>query len=188
MNKGAAALIMLALSVLLLPLQWILAMAAAALWHELCHYWAIRLCGGKVTDFRAGFSGAKLEVLGLTEKQELLCALAGPAGGLLLLLFARWLPRTAMCAAVQSVYNLLPIFPLDGGRILRCGLGVIWPNKAQRICHAVTILTLVFLGALGIWGCFVLRLGILPLLISTGSIMRAINAKFPCKPVAYSLQ
>lgn len=193
MNKSggmcAAALLLLALCILVLPLQWILALLLAALWHELCHYIAIRLCHGNICGFWVGIGGARLEVHGMTQGQELLCAMAGPVGGLLLLPLARWIPRIAICAAVQSAYNLLPVFPLDGGRALRCVLErFLPPGKTDIICSAVTVLVLCVMAAFGVLGCIMLRLGVVPLVASAGGIIRVICSKIPCKPAAYPIQ
>ena len=57
---------------------------------------------------------------GMSTTKTLICVLAGPIGSLLLLLYIRWIPRIAFCALVQTIYNLLPIYPLDGGRAIRC--------------------------------------------------------------------
>lgn len=188
MNKGALALLVLALGILMLPLQWIFAMILAAVWHELCHYWVIRLCGGRIEGFGAGFPGARMRVFGLTQMQELICALAGPVGGLLLLLFVRWMPRLALCGSAQSLFNLLPVFPLDGGRALRCMLEILFPGKADGVCQAVSACALGLLGGLGLYGCFALRLGLMPLFLASAVIMRAVQAKDPCKPGVYSVQ
>ena len=176
MAVSGAFLILLALGVLILPLQWVCAMVLAAGFHELCHRAAIRLCGGRVPSFRIGTHGAKMEAVGLTPGQEMICSLAGPLGGLILLLFARWLPRTAICAAFQSLFNLLPIYPLDGGRILRC-LGVSGRYVELFCCVGIAFL--------GIYGTFFLRLGILPLCVAGLVILRA---KRPCKVGPFSVQ
>ena len=173
-------LILLALTVLILPLQWIFAVILAAAFHEFCHYLAVKACGGQIHRFCIGLSGARMEVSGLREKQELVCALAGPIGGLLLLILTRWLPRTAICAGFQSLFNLLPIYPLDGGRALRCGLNLLVPDKAERVCRWIRQLCLAGLALLGLYGTFVLRLGFLPLGLSV-----MIFAKITCKPVPY---
>lgn len=172
-------MIFLALGVLLLPLQWIFAMVLAAGFHELCHWIAIILCGGKVPKLRIGMHGVRMEAVGLSAGQELICAMAGPLGGLFLLLFARWLPRTAICGAFQSLFNLLPVYPLDGGRVLRC-LGL-----SEKFCDGVEKFCFVGMGFLGIYGTFFLRLGILPLSVAGLVILRA---KRPCKPVRFSVQ
>lgn len=178
--------IVIAFGLLLLPIQWLFAMAVAAFFHELCHYWMVCLCGGQIHRFRFGLQGARMEVSGLTPCQELFCALAGPVGGVMLLLFSRWFPRVAICGLFQSVYNMIPVYPLDGGRVLRCGLAVIGISRwSDRISGIVEILCLSCLAVLGIYGCFVLRLGFTPLIMSVFMILRL---KRPCKVVADSLQ
>lgn len=173
-------LIILALAVLILPLQWIFAVVLAAAFHELCHYLAVKACGGEIHRLSVGISGARMEVTGLSEMQELLCALAGPAGGLLLLLFARWLPRTAVCAAFQSLFNLIPVYPLDGGRALRCCLDRIMPDKTERICLWIRQLCLAGIALLGLYGTVILRLGLLPMGLSA-----MIFVKIACKQPPY---
>lgn len=171
-------LFLLALAVLVLPLQWFVAIVLAALIHELCHYLAIRCCGGEILGISMDVCGAKLEVAGLSNGQELFCTLAGPAGGLALLLLVRWMPRTAICGAFQSLFNLLPIYPLDGGRALRCGMELILPmEQADRVCLWARRITVGLVIGLGVYGTVVLGLGLMPLLLGI-----VICGKIACKP------
>ena len=104
---------------MLLPLQWCLAMLLAALFHELCHVLAVRLLGGEFRSMHIRFGGAVIETGALTPGRALLCCLAGPLGGMCLVLLAGFIPRIAVCALVQTCFNLLPICPLDGGRAIK---------------------------------------------------------------------
>lgn len=184
--KSGAALILLALAVLVLPLRWLGAVILAAVTHEACHWAAVRLCGGQVSRLSAGVMGAEMAVIGLNTWQELFCALAGPAGGLVLLSLSRFLPRTALCAGFQSLYNLLPVYPLDGGRALRCLCELILPGRAgEKVCETVHVICLATIGILGIYGCFFLKLGLLPLIFSATLIAKG---KSPCKTGGFSLQ
>ena len=107
------------LSIYLLPLQWMCAAAVAALIHELGHYVAVRLFGGEVHNVRFNMFGAVMEATDLKNYAELICLIAGPVAGLLPLLTFRFFPTVALCGIIQSAYNLLPIYPLDGGKILQ---------------------------------------------------------------------
>ena len=93
----------------------------------------------------------------LSPVRELLAAAAGPVGSLSLMLMGRFFPRLALCGLVQGLFNLLPIYPLDGGRILRRALELALPDRAAA---AITCWT-GFAFALG-GTFFCLRLGFLP--------------------------
>lgn len=169
-------LILLAMMLLLLPLQWVLAAALAASVHECCHYLAIRLLGGRVYGLRLGMNGAKLELEPLQPVKELIASLAGPLGSALLLFAAKWAPRTAVCAFFHCACNLLPLFPLDGGRALRSGLYAIFPQgRAQRIFSASQRGSQLMLGVF----CALLALhgGILPALALMLLILRQIRRR-----------
>lgn len=120
MSISPSACIWMAMIVLLLPLRWIFCAVIAAAFHESCHALAVFLCGGKVRELSVGDRGAVMLADGMSAAKTLICVLAGPIGSLLLLLYIRWIPRIALCALVQTIYNLLPIYPLDGGRAIRC--------------------------------------------------------------------
>ena len=170
--------ILAALMLLILPLKWLLAAALAAAVHELFHYLALKLCRCKVLSLQVGTGGAVIETDCISRGKELFCALAGPVGGLTLLLFAKWLPRTAICALIQSAYNLLPLFPLDGGRALRCISQMLLPPKAASRFRAIAEAIVRFgLCALGIIAAFVWNLGIIPMLMAAVALFRTFSEK-----------
>lgn len=126
-----------ALGLLLVPLRWLAAVLLAAGVHELFHWMAIVALGGSVLKLQIGFSGARMEILPMAPWKELICAVAGPLGSLSVLLFRQWLPRTAICALIQGLWNLLPMYPMDGGRILRCILRIIMGRTWERVSSVV---------------------------------------------------
>lgn len=158
-----AAFLLLAGLMLLLPLQWVVAVLMAVLIHECFHAVAVFLLGGRIHRIFIGATGAVLETTPLSNGRELLAALAGPIGSGLLLFLASHFPRLAICGAVHCAYNLIPLFPLDGGRVLRSLLfwlfPIHWAIRIYRLSQrSVTILLM--------GGCLflVLKIGILPLL------------------------
>lgn len=112
--------VLLPVLVLTLPINWFAAAVAAAAIHEICHILAIYLLGGCVRGLEIQIRGAVIQADIPDKKTEILAAAAGPIGSLFLLVFCRSLPRLAMCGFVQGVFNLIPIYPMDGGRILKC--------------------------------------------------------------------
>ena len=178
-----------ALLLLVLPLNWLCSALIAALFHEGCHLLAIRLCGGKTARLRFGAVGATIGLPTMSRGRELICALAGPIGGLLLLLVARWFPRIAVCGMLQSVYNLLPIYPLDGGRALRCGASLtLSPRLAQRACDVIEGICFLGIFAVGFYGTFILKLGIVPLLPALMVLLKTKATKSSCKPARLGVQ
>lgn len=158
-----AACFLWALLLLTVPLRWLGAIALAALMHELGHILTVLLFGGRMTQIQIRMDGACISAQCPTVFAAVLCTLAGPAASLMLVFCCRWLPRTAVCALIQFAYNMLPIYPLDGGRCLRL-LTQSAGRKGERVFAAVeeTAIGLLCLG--GFCAVFVLRLGILPLL------------------------
>ena len=112
--------ILWAIWILLIPARWLLGSVAAACVHETGHILAVLLLGGSVQRIDIGPFGAKIHAVGIEGFREALCALAGPVGSFLCLLLIRKLPVLGLCALVQGCFNLLPVYPLDGGRVLSC--------------------------------------------------------------------
>lgn len=173
----------LAFALLILPVRWVIAWVLASLFHELCHYAAIRLCGGRIFGLNMGLNGASMEMECLSPGKEFLCAVAGPAGSLLLLLLAKWFPRLALCALFQAAYNLLPVFPLDGGRAARSAFRRLLPPPwAERAEQWVKFGTLLVLACFGAYGSIVLSLGPIPILSVVILTLKTMKIKIPCKP------
>ena len=123
--------IFLAVLLLTVPLRWILAAFGAALFHELGHYLAVRLLGGRVLEAAVSFRGARMEALPMSAGRELIAVLAGPAASLLLLGLCRVFPRVAICGLIQGIYNLIPILPLDGGKAVRCIMALLEGSEVR---------------------------------------------------------
>lgn len=117
---SAGACIMLSLMLLVLPLPWVLTMLACVFTHEMGHLLAARLLSVPVFGITFDHSGARIETGPMEPPQEILCALAGPLAGCLLIALGRWFPLAALFAFLQTGFNLLPLGTLDGGRVLRC--------------------------------------------------------------------
>ena len=132
-----------ALALLILPLGPLLAALCAATIHEFCHLLALRLCSVPVLQIRVGIGSAVIRTAPLSPPQELLCALAGPAGSLACLLLARLVPLLALFGLIQGLYNLLPIYPLDGGRIFRAAVLMIRPQWSPFLPNLIGYLAVV---------------------------------------------
>ena len=116
---SAGAYILSALLVLVLPLNWLLGWLLAVTVHELGHIIALRLFKVRIYGMRIGVGGMKLDIPPLTPAQELICAAAGPVSSIPLLALAHHVPTAAVIGLFQGMFNLLPLYPLDGGRMCR---------------------------------------------------------------------
>ena len=176
-----SACITLAVLILFVPLRWIICWLAAAAVHELCHYGMICLTGGRVYHIRICISGVLMRSQMTSWGREVLCAAAGPAGGILLVLLARWMPRLALCALIQSACNLIPVYPLDGGRLVHGLLWLFVPKYAERIMKIVTASMLFIIFAVCVYSLLFMNMGVIPVLLMLGVIARNGKIKIPCK-------
>ena len=128
------------------------ALLPAALLHELAHYAVLRLCGVRTARFTLTGLGASLyvpELHRLSYGAELLSAAAGP---LMNLTGREELTLFAGAQMVLGVLNLLPVRPMDGGRILWLATAYLTePYTADRVAAAVGLAASSALLALCLW-------------------------------------
>ncbi len=144
-----------------------LAATLAALEHECAHAFAARRYGFRLNKIVLMPYGAVIsgDIAGIPPKQELAVCLAGPLanGATALGIVALWwlypetYPFTDVAAYISAslfFVNLLPAFPLDGGRILRILLRPLGQKRAKIICRTVTFTIAVAIFGYFIWSCF----------------------------------
>lgn len=171
----------LGLSAVAGALIYLVALFAIVVLHELGHALMARRFGVRTRDIILLPIGgvARLERMPRNPRQELLVALAGPAVnvGLAILLYAMvrltgqppaaelyafdvissvrgFLYQLVFVNIMLALFNLLPAFPMDGGRVLRALLAMRMSSYARatgiaaRIGRALALL----LGAAGLYG------------------------------------
>jgi stage IV sporulation protein FB len=170
--------LMLSASLLILPLRLVGGWLIAASVHELAHIIALK---DHVIRLNILPLGAKIETMPITLKQELIAALAGPFASLLLITLYRVFPSVAICGLVQFLYNMIPVYPMDGGRALRCIIirlcGI---SQANNIMGLMRVLILLLLLSFSCYATIVFKTA-LPALASIVLIIRSAKGKIPCK-------
>lgn len=140
------------------------------------------MMGGYIQHIRIGLTGAVITMNPITNGRELLCAAAGPLGSFLLIIFSKWMPELALCGLVQGAFNLLPVYPLDGGRIMKCIVYFFRPNKADYISAAIGIVISVLISIICIsWGFW-------PALFLFTAFIKISLRKIPCKEGKLAVQ
>ncbi|MEX2103938.1 MAG: M50 family metallopeptidase, partial [Bacilli bacterium] len=124
----------------------IISLFAIVMIHEIGHFAAAKYFGWRVTEIQIlPFGGvAKVEENGnVPVKEEIIVALAGPLQNGLMIVIAFLFFRVGIWSAEWStffihanvtlaLFNLLPIYPLDGGKVVQC-LMSLWMNYRVAI-------------------------------------------------------
>ena len=128
---------------LLLPIA-----ALPVLAHELGHILALRLLGLRVTGFALDARGLCIRYEGrCSPAGHIAAALAGPLGGAVYALAGLtdidWLRQSAGVSLLLTAFNLLPLEPLDGGRVFAslCAL-TLGEVRGEQLCRAVSAVLL----------------------------------------------
>lgn len=134
--------------------------------HEYGHVWAMQWCGMEVRGiYLIPFVGGAAVPRSRPPSQAatVFIYLAGPAFGLALAavtacgyLFTGWtlLAGAACWMAIFNLFNLLPIFPLDGGGVMRAIAYSVHPFKGgilQGMSVGLALLAVLFLGHWLLW-------------------------------------
>jgi stage IV sporulation protein FB len=155
---------------------FIVLLFGCVLLHEFGHVLAARVYGIRTPDITLLPIGgvARLQRMPDQPWQELIVALAGPAvnvviAGLLLLVVGFKFhfsdleqmhhPHAALAAKVAGfnvvmvLFNLIPAFPMDGGRVLRAGLALVMDHgRATRLAARVGQVLAFGFGIFGLFG------------------------------------
>lgn len=136
----------------------------AATLHELGHLLMCWLLAVPVCGFRLTLLGAVLELDGRCQSggEECLVALAGPLANLLTGLAVLRIPIDyemrclfAGASVMLALFNLLPVQPLDGSRVLHGAVSFGGLERADRVTAVVSHLAGLFLFIPGI--CFAIQ-------------------------------
>ena len=111
--------IVLGIGVLILPLRFLLGVILAATFHELGHLAAMYFAGVQIEGIIIHPFGVRIQSGPMEPGTEMICALAGPLAGAMTIFAWKWFPELAASGLVQTIFNLIPIYPLDGGRVAR---------------------------------------------------------------------
>ena len=107
--------------------------------HELGHLILLYICGGKAQKLTFSYYGFALKYNNLiSQRKEVLVLLAGPLVNLILYLFLR-----DDYNLILFFINILPVYPLDGGRIIKLIF--------HRASKAISIFILLLIYALSVY-------------------------------------
>lgn len=178
-----SAFVLMAALILLLPLDWLLAAVFAAAVHEVGHMVAIKAFGRRPVSISVGMLGATIHTGPLNNMTEFFCASAGPVASLMLLFLCRVFPKLALCGLMQGLFNLIPLHPLDGGRMLYCLVRRCCPRQTERIfCFVQRLILLGFL-VFSLLAGIRREGGFIPFLFCITVLSRLLLSKIPCKSV-----
>lgn len=106
--------------------------------HELGHFLAMKIAGLRLRCLRLGLFGPELDYWGsLTGPWGAVVLAAGPLAGLVYFALCMIFPYeycrlSGEMSLALSCFNLIPLLPLDGGRLMQLALGELY-HKISRV-------------------------------------------------------
>ena len=167
-------LVFLALYYAINPAHTFWPFCIAAALHEGGHILALIGQGRPIRSICFMSSGTVIQVGDLSYRQELMVSLAGPlVNGLLFFATIRCMPAFALMNLGLFCYNMLPLYPLDGGRLLRAFLQIILPTDiALHLEKGIGATCLMLLTGLSVYLTCGLHAGLWPVLVCAFLILR----------------
>lgn len=182
LDVGPGWALLIALLFYVNPIGCFLPFCAASIVHEIGHILTLILLDVPLRRLRLRLGGAVLETGPMNHREELICALAGPAANLLLLPVGRIWPKLAAFSLLLALFNLLPFPALDGGRALSAALTVwLGSERAKKITLLISILFGLGIAGLSLWAGISLHGGFWPILTAALILLRVGLDLFPRK-------
>lgn len=141
-----------------LPVSWVIAIFTSVLIHELAHAYVANRRGWQVYGIRVDlFTGSAAVDTNIPERDAIPVVAAGPLSNLLLAifciplylvfsdtnpLFIHFLNDLFFVNLIMFIFNILPIYPMDGGRLLKDFLFLKMRNNrrlAKQISGSVSL-------------------------------------------------
>jgi Zn-dependent protease len=139
-------------------LIWVVVVFVSILVHEFGHALAFRWFGTNSHIVLYAFGGLAVPWSGVSGRwRRIIISLAGPGAGFVLCAavfysnsFFAWADPKSLPLRLLYVYlyvvnlywgifNLLPVFPLDGGQVSREVCGSIWPRRGEQLALEISI-------------------------------------------------
>lgn len=159
---------------------------AAMTVHELAHAAVLLLLGGEIESVRLSFAQVELRTGLLSDRTELWSTAAGPGINLLCgWLFRRWMPAFAAVSLLLALFNLLPVWPLDGGRLLRILLRMRWGAAGVDASQTLGILFGLGLLAGAVFAARRWDAGVWPAVTAGALLVRLLRSRYAEKAVAF---
>ena len=159
---------------------------AAMTVHELAHAAVLLLLGGRIESVRLSFAQVELWTGLLSDRTELWSTAAGPGINLLCgWLFRRWMPAFAAVSLLLALFNLLPVWPLDGGRLLRTLLRMRWGAACVDASQTLGLLFGLGLLAGAVFAARRWDAGVWPAVTAGALLVRLLRSRYAEKAVAF---
>lgn len=140
---------------ILMPISIVASIFIAVLLHEMAHAYVANLKGYRVYGIEIGlFSGSAAVDTNIHERDSLYVVAAGPISNFILysisLLLTTvinnpFLHEFANVNLFLFVFNILPIYPMDGGRLLNDYLLIKNRRIANRVTNRISLITSILL-------------------------------------------